>query len=353
MTIVLNNHSYNNERNRIWHFGGRQFKTGRDMTCYLGSPDVDYAKAADAFGVEGEVVKEPEQAQGRDRPRPARGGGGAALSARRAHLARRRRRGVDLASALLGRRAADPEGVTMRRLVLSALVAALWLAARRRPCAQPANALPPGDGRDLVATACTQCHALTVILAMRDGPIGWKRHVHHMVMRGAQLNAARGRDGARLSRREFRPGPAHAAGEAGRAAGRARQGAGRDALHDVPRPRARHRGEAREARVGERRRQHARALRPARRPTRRARSRRICPRSTDSRVGKGAKRRAHAAAWASLAPLPTLRYRSVGCALTGNFIDNDAAPARRLRAMKRTPRISGDGRKPCLTCLRA
>jgi thiamine pyrophosphate-dependent acetolactate synthase large subunit-like protein len=31
------------------------------MTCYLGSPDVDYAKAAAAFGVEGEVVKEPDQ----------------------------------------------------------------------------------------------------------------------------------------------------------------------------------------------------------------------------------------------------------------------------------------------------
>jgi thiamine pyrophosphate-dependent acetolactate synthase large subunit-like protein len=29
------------------------------MTCYLGSPDVDYAKASEAFGVEGEVVKEP------------------------------------------------------------------------------------------------------------------------------------------------------------------------------------------------------------------------------------------------------------------------------------------------------
>jgi thiamine pyrophosphate-dependent acetolactate synthase large subunit-like protein len=59
MNIVLNNRSYNNERNRIWHYGGRQFATGRDMTCYIGSPDVDYAKAAGAFGVEGEVVKEP------------------------------------------------------------------------------------------------------------------------------------------------------------------------------------------------------------------------------------------------------------------------------------------------------
>ena len=78
----------------------------------------------------------------------------------------------------------------MPRLTISAAFAAVCLAAA--PVAaqqQAANALPPGDGRDLVAAACTQCHALTVILAMRDGPIGWKRHVHHMVMRGAQLNA--------------------------------------------------------------------------------------------------------------------------------------------------------------------
>src|SRR5436853_7812422 len=61
MNILLNNRSYNNERNRIWHYGGRQFKTGRDMTCYMGSPDVDYAKAAAAFGVEGENVKEPTE----------------------------------------------------------------------------------------------------------------------------------------------------------------------------------------------------------------------------------------------------------------------------------------------------
>ena len=64
MNIVLNNHSYNNERNRIWHYGGRQFRTGRDMTCYLGSPDIDYAKASEAFGVEAEVVKEPGKLKG-------------------------------------------------------------------------------------------------------------------------------------------------------------------------------------------------------------------------------------------------------------------------------------------------
>jgi thiamine pyrophosphate-dependent acetolactate synthase large subunit-like protein len=61
-TIVYNNRSYNNERNRIWTYsGGSQFKQGRDMTCYNGDPDVDFAKAAQAFGVEGETVKESSQ----------------------------------------------------------------------------------------------------------------------------------------------------------------------------------------------------------------------------------------------------------------------------------------------------
>jgi benzoylformate decarboxylase len=59
--IVLNNGSYNNERNRIWNGGGKQFQMGRDMTCYLGSPDIDYVKAASAFGVDGEAVKEPSK----------------------------------------------------------------------------------------------------------------------------------------------------------------------------------------------------------------------------------------------------------------------------------------------------
>lgn len=57
--VVMNNRSYNNERNRIWASGGKQFQRRRDMTCYLGDPDVDFAKTASAFGVEGEVVADP------------------------------------------------------------------------------------------------------------------------------------------------------------------------------------------------------------------------------------------------------------------------------------------------------
>jgi thiamine pyrophosphate-dependent acetolactate synthase large subunit-like protein len=57
--IVLNNQSYDNERNRLWQRGGRQFETGRDMICYNGDPDIDFAKLAGGLGVEGEVVLEP------------------------------------------------------------------------------------------------------------------------------------------------------------------------------------------------------------------------------------------------------------------------------------------------------
>jgi cytochrome c5 len=50
------------------------------------------------------------------------------------------------------------------------------------------NPLPPGEGRELVATACSQCHGLATIAAMRDGRPGWKIYVYDMILRGAQLN---------------------------------------------------------------------------------------------------------------------------------------------------------------------
>src|SRR3954463_11313228 len=72
-----------------------------------------------------------------------------------------------------------------RALLLGAVVAASVAATSVR--AQNAPALPAGEGRDIVAVACTQCHALTPLTGMRDGPNGWKRHVYNMVIRGAQL----------------------------------------------------------------------------------------------------------------------------------------------------------------------
>jgi acetolactate synthase I/II/III large subunit len=59
ITIVLNNRSYNEPRQRIMGKMGKQGQTGKDMACYLGNPDVDFARAASAFGIKGEVVTNP------------------------------------------------------------------------------------------------------------------------------------------------------------------------------------------------------------------------------------------------------------------------------------------------------
>jgi cytochrome c5 len=81
------------------------------------------------------------------------------------------------------------------RIVPSGLFA-LFLAATAIATASPsraqqnANPLPPGDGRDLVAVACSQCHYLGTIAKIRDGAAGWRLYVSNMVLRGAQLTPA-------------------------------------------------------------------------------------------------------------------------------------------------------------------
>jgi cytochrome c5 len=69
---------------------------------------------------------------------------------------------------------------------LLALCVAL-IAAASTGRAQNANPLPAGDGRDIVAVACSQCHYLGTIAKIRDGAAGWRIYVNNMVLRGAQL----------------------------------------------------------------------------------------------------------------------------------------------------------------------
>ena len=59
LVVILNNHSYNETRNRNLSYGGQQFQTKKDMTSYLGSPDVDFTKIAAAYGIQGEKVARP------------------------------------------------------------------------------------------------------------------------------------------------------------------------------------------------------------------------------------------------------------------------------------------------------
>lgn len=75
----------------------------------------------------------------------------------------------------------------MHRFRLPIALITLVLSAATPLRAQAPGALPQGDGRDLAATACSQCHNLNVLMAGRDGPVGWKNHVYNMVLRGAQL----------------------------------------------------------------------------------------------------------------------------------------------------------------------
>jgi cytochrome c5 len=79
----------------------------------------------------------------------------------------------------------------MRRLMRVMFLAAALATSQAVLSAQRGGAtLPAGEGRELVATACSQCHGLGTIAAMRDGPAGWKVYVYDMILRGAQLNAS-------------------------------------------------------------------------------------------------------------------------------------------------------------------
>jgi cytochrome c5 len=73
------------------------------------------------------------------------------------------------------------------RSVTFVFAAALAAAATSAQAQQRVDPLPPGDGHDLVAVACSQCHALGTIAKIRDGAAGWQRYVNNMVLRGAQL----------------------------------------------------------------------------------------------------------------------------------------------------------------------
>jgi mono/diheme cytochrome c family protein len=75
----------------------------------------------------------------------------------------------------------------MRGFVLIGFIA-LSLAAAAPLHAQTGPALPPGEGRDIVATACTQCHGLNTIVQIRDGSGGWRQFVNYMILKGAQVS---------------------------------------------------------------------------------------------------------------------------------------------------------------------
>jgi benzoylformate decarboxylase len=57
LIVIMNNHSYNETRARNSNSGGALFADGRDYNGYLGDPDVDFAKIAEAYSLRGEKVR--------------------------------------------------------------------------------------------------------------------------------------------------------------------------------------------------------------------------------------------------------------------------------------------------------
>ncbi|MDP6435941.1 MAG: thiamine pyrophosphate-binding protein [Gammaproteobacteria bacterium] len=60
--VVFNNHSYDGERGRIYLMSqlARENKEAwKDMSCYLGNPDINYVDIAQGFGIIGEKLEKP------------------------------------------------------------------------------------------------------------------------------------------------------------------------------------------------------------------------------------------------------------------------------------------------------
>jgi benzoylformate decarboxylase len=56
LIVIMNNHSYNESRARNMLNGGTFYEAGRDFNGYLGDPNVDFTKIAEAYGLKGEKV---------------------------------------------------------------------------------------------------------------------------------------------------------------------------------------------------------------------------------------------------------------------------------------------------------
>ena len=76
------------------------------------------------------------------------------------------------------------------RAWLIAAAAALSVAPVVSASAQAPGPLPPGEGREIVAVACTQCHAPAAFTQLREGAEAWRHQVYDMILRGAQVQPA-------------------------------------------------------------------------------------------------------------------------------------------------------------------
>jgi thiamine pyrophosphate-dependent acetolactate synthase large subunit-like protein len=57
LIVIMNNRLYNESRDRNMLNGGPLYEAGKDFNGYLGDPNVEFAKIAEAYGLKGEKVK--------------------------------------------------------------------------------------------------------------------------------------------------------------------------------------------------------------------------------------------------------------------------------------------------------
>jgi mono/diheme cytochrome c family protein len=75
----------------------------------------------------------------------------------------------------------------MRDLIVAAAAIAAFATVPAAAQPQHADPFPPGEGRDVVAVACTQCHAPSAFTDLREDTDAWRQQVYDMVLRGAQV----------------------------------------------------------------------------------------------------------------------------------------------------------------------
>ena len=62
--VVFDNRSYDGERGRLYMFSKMENKElWKDMSCYLGDPDIDYVSIARGFDIDGQKISKPDEIQ--------------------------------------------------------------------------------------------------------------------------------------------------------------------------------------------------------------------------------------------------------------------------------------------------
>jgi thiamine pyrophosphate-dependent acetolactate synthase large subunit-like protein len=63
LTVVMNNRSYDGVRRRQFAKQGKQAKFNKDMSAYMGNPDIDFSKIGEAYGIKGSFARDANELQ--------------------------------------------------------------------------------------------------------------------------------------------------------------------------------------------------------------------------------------------------------------------------------------------------